>query len=592
MNFPSSVVCSDSGKKILHSRILDSILQVNRNWRICVDQSPGSCNGIHVKVGCNKHARVVRRQLDDSDVYSVEVSFPAHNDPVVNVNTQEKSTVKKIVENAVLQKSAFDVRDTLPNVTPDLTSLNMVTDYACPAGEVVVAPFCVKCSLGTYYNNATQTCRSCPVGFYQNDVGQPSCKPCPTIAGKQGVTSSPGARSAGQCKERCSAGKFFDNVSGLCRSCGYGLYQHREGAFSCQSCGPGLTTRTNEAVSVQECREECAAGLQLSLTGQCDPCPRGSYRTKGMAACQQCPPGRTTPNFGSTSIDQCSLEVCRVGHYLNGTTEQCMPCPRGSYQDEEQRDLECKACPSDTTTDKTGATSRSQCSDPCIIDGERRICQEHAFCVLPEEQQDFVCQCMPHFRHNNDTGECVDVCEDYCENAGRCEISQDTSEPRCACQGNFYGDRCEKKSEFVYIVGGIAGAVIFIILIVLLIWMICVRTSWKNKPKKLPQPPPMDISGSQSNFYYGAPAPYAESIAPSHHSTYAHYYDDDDDGWEMPNFYNETYMKDGLHNGKSGTLGRSNASIYGTKEDLYDRLRRHQYQGSKKDTSDSEDQGQ
>ncbi|KAG0433549.1 hypothetical protein HPB47_019805, partial [Ixodes persulcatus] len=588
MNFPSSVVCSDSGKKILHSRILDSLLQVNRNWRICVDQSPGSCNGIQVKVGCNKHPRIVRRQLDDNDVYNVEVSFPAHNDPVVNVNTQEKSTVKKIVENAVLQQSAFDVRDTLPNVSPDLTSLNMVTDYACPAGEVVVAPFCVKCSLGTYYNNATQTCRSCPVGFYQNDVGQPSCKPCPTIAGKQGVTSAPGARSAGQCKERCSAGKFFDESLGLCRSCGYGLYQHREGSFSCQSCGPGLTTRTNEAVSVQECREECAAGLQLSLTGQCDPCPRGSYRTRGMASCHQCPPGRTTPNFGSISIDQCSLEVCRVGHYLNSTNEQCMPCPKGSYQDEEQRDLECKACPTDTTTDGVGSTSRNQCSDPCLVNGELRDCEEHAFCVFVEEKQNHECRCMPRFRLNNDSGECVDVCEDYCENGGRCEISQDTSEPRCACQGNFYGDRCEKKSEFVYIVGGIAGAVIFVILIVLLIWMICVRTSWKNKPKKLPQPPPMDISGSQSNFYYGAPAPYAESIAPSHHSTYAHYYDDDDDGWEMPNFYNETYMKDGLHNGKSGTLGRSNASIYGTKEDLYDRLRRHQYQGSKKETDSGE----
>ena len=47
-------------------------------------------------------------------------------------------------------------------------------------------------------------------------------------------------------------------------------------------------------------------------------------------------------------------------------------------------------------------------------------------------------------------------------------------------------------------------------------------------------------NGSQVNFYYGAPAPYAESIAPSHHSTYAHYYDDEEDGWEMPNFYNET----------------------------------------------------
>lgn len=52
-----------------------------------------------------------------------------------------------------------------------------------------------------------------------------------------------------------------------------------------------------------------------------------------------------------------------------------------------------------------------------------------------------------------------------------------------------------------------------------------------------------DPAGSQVNFYYGAPAPYAESIAPSHHSTYAHYYDDEEDGWEMPNFYNETYMK-------------------------------------------------
>ena len=49
----------------------------------------------------------------------------------------------------------------------------------------------------------------------------------------------------------------------------------------------------------------------------------------------------------------------------------------------------------------------------------------------------------------------------------------------------------------------------------------------------------------QVNFYYGQPAPYAESIAPSHHSNYA-YYDDEEDTWEMPNFpniYNDTYMK-------------------------------------------------
>lgn len=41
-------------------------------------------------------------------------------------------------------------------------------------------------------------------------------------------------------------------------------------------------------------------------------------------------------------------------------------------------------------------------------------------------------------------------------------------------------------------------------------------------------------------------------------------------------------MKDGLHAGnKMNSLARSNASLYGNKDDLYDRLRRHAYQGKK-----------
>ena len=64
-----------------------------------------------------------------------------------------------------------------------------------------------------------------------------------------------------------------------------------------------------------------------------------------------------------------------------------------------------------------------------------------------------------------------------------------------------------------------------------------------------------NISISQVYFYYGAPAPYAESIAPSvHGSTYAHYYEDEEDGWGMPNFY-DTY-------GKNSKIARSNGSLY------------------------------
>ena len=43
-----------------------------------------------------------------------------------------------------------------------------------------------------------------------------------------------------------------------------------------------------------------------------------------------------------------------------------------------------------------------------------------------------------------------------------------------------------------------------------------------------------------------------------------------------------SYMKDGLQaSNKMNSLARSNASLYGNKDDLYDRLRRHAYQGKK-----------
>merc|ERR1712213_94628 len=151
--------------------------------------------------------------------------------------------------------------------------------------------------------------------------------------------------------------------------------------------------------------------------------------------------------------------------------------------------------------------------------------------------------------------------------------------PYCQCAGSFTGQQCQEKSEFAYIAGGVAGSVVFLILLVLLIWMICVRA---NRTRKTPEKilsAAAEQNGSQVNFYYGAPAPYAESIAPSHHSTYAHYYDDEEDGWDMPNFYNEGYMKQGLAGGEKGhSLGRSQGSLYGNKEELYDRLKRHAYQ--------------
>jgi Tyrosine-protein kinase ephrin type A/B receptor-like len=204
---------------------------------------------------------------------------------------------------------------------------------------------------------ANKTCTPCPLGTYQSETGQLQCSKCPSIAGRTGVTAGVGARSAGDCKERCPAGKFLDPDSGLCRSCGHGFYQPHEGSFSCLLCGLGQTTRSSEGKSKSECRDECTSGMQLGADGKCEPCPRGTFRTQGVQpACQACPLGRTTPKVGAATVEECSLPVCAPGTYLNGTMNQCIECKKGFYQSESQQ-TSCMPCPPNHSTKTTAAVS-------------------------------------------------------------------------------------------------------------------------------------------------------------------------------------------------------------------------------------------
>ncbi|XP_073992974.1 sushi, von Willebrand factor type A, EGF and pentraxin domain-containing protein uif isoform X1 [Rhodnius prolixus] len=595
MLFPTSVLCNEAGQGVLRQKVRSAINLVNRDWNFCSYSVDGTreCKDLVIEVKCDhrnsrptRDTDVSRTARQTSDTYSVFISFPAVNDPVENLNSNQRSTVQRLLEKLILEEDQLDVHDILPNTVPDPASLSLTSDYACPTGQVVMAPKCVSCSVGTYYDKITGTCQPCTPGTYQSEAGQLQCSVCPAIAGRQGVTIGPGARSAADCKERCPAGKYYDEEAGLCRSCGHGFYQPNEGSFKCLLCGLGKTTRTTEAVSQDECRDECGSGLQLGLEGQCDPCPRGTYRSQGVeAACQSCPAGRTTARTGAATVEECSLPVCQPGSFLNTSLNSCIICKKGTYQPSSQQ-TSCLPCPPNTSTKGIGATSKSECWNPCEMNGAEMLCDPNAYCLLIPETNDFKCDCKPGY---NGTGKvCTDVCDGYCQNKGTC-VKDSRGSPSCRCVGSFIGPHCEEKSEFAYIAGGIAATVIFLIIIALFVWMICARAERRKEPKKLIAQT-NDHTGSQVNFYYGG-APYAESIAPSHHSTYAHYYDDEEDGWEMPNFYNETYMKEGMHNGKMNSLARSNASIYGNKEDLYDRLKRHAYPG-KKDKSDSESEGQ
>ena len=72
------------------------------------------------------------------------INLVIHSDPIQNTNSNERATVQTLLEKLILEEDQFDVHDILPNTVPDPASLILESDYACPVGQVVMAPDCGK----------------------------------------------------------------------------------------------------------------------------------------------------------------------------------------------------------------------------------------------------------------------------------------------------------------------------------------------------------------------------------------------------------------------------------------------------------------
>jgi len=524
--------------------------------------------------------------------YDLELSFPVDSIEATNA-AGSIERIDQLIREILADENLAKI-DNLPETELDKASIIFEESSKCESGHVVRDDKCVPCPAGKYYNEADKTCTNCPIGFYNDREAQLACTKCPLTRDIESVTEDIGSKSVDKCKEKCAAGHKYDPTTDLCLPCGYGSYQAEEGKFQCSLCGVGLTTRTTRAISAAECRPDCEDGHQLSINGECDVCPVGTYRTQGLdQGCQDCPVDLTTSQAASRTKDDCNLPICIPGQFLNATDNQCQSCAMGSYQPDKQQ-TSCIECPENTSTLSDAATSREDCINPCLAakNNGRDQCDRNANCLF-KSPNSFKCVCKTGYNGTGTVGldgrpGCRDNCEGLCRNGGLCAKDKE-GRAFCQCAGSFTGVHCEEKSEFAYIAGGIAGAVLFVIVLVLLIWMICVRSGRNRRGanEKFAPPNGSDPHGSQVNFYYGAPAPYAESIAPSQHgSTYAHYYEDEEDGWGMPNFY-DTY-------GKNSKLARSNGSLYNAgmygpqyapQGELYDRLGRHAYQPRPEDKS-------
>ena len=261
------------------------------------------------------------------------------------------------------------------------TSTSVSQGFGCADGEILIEalekdtlPECLPCPKGTVYVN--NTCIDCPVGSYQDQNGQLTCKSCPPST----FTKYTGAQSIDSCLAVCGNGMYSEN-----------------GLVPCQLCP----------------RHTFAGPPIFGGYKQCEPCSEGSYTAK----------------LGSTGPSQCK-QPCQPGTFSTTGLEPCSPCPINFYQPSlgQQRCIECS---NDTYTKDIGSASESQCE---ILTCSKMQCQSRGECSIFNHKE--VCECKPGYT-GQFCEEQMPLCDsEPCFNGGICEATAGTF--HCICpQSNF-----------------------------------------------------------------------------------------------------------------------------------------------------------
>lgn len=163
-------------------------------------------------------------------------------------------------------------------------------------------------------------CPECPSGWYQNQIGQGSCKQC------SGGRTSP-RNSPGPCSNPCGPGRY--SSSGACTNCNAGQYQDQSSQSSCKTCLIGHYCPSGSITPTR-----CSAGVIGSSTGlstpSCtSPCPIANYCLEGSTSGTSCPAGKygATTNLPTSSCSgNCPAGyICGVGTGDTNTMQDCGP---------------------------------------------------------------------------------------------------------------------------------------------------------------------------------------------------------------------------------------------------------------------------
>jgi PKD repeat protein len=202
-----------------------------------------------------------------------------------------------------------------------------------------------ECQPGTYEDLSSGLCVECPLGTYQDQVGQTSCLDCRGgyYADETGMI---------RCLS-CLPGTFSTPGSATCEICPSGTFTATTGMDRCYPCMEGTWSDPGSPGCYY-----CDMGWYRSddMTNGCEMCPAGTFSSNGAWECTLCPPGRYSATDGSYTCSSCP-----VGTYADsfGSTE-CIPCDAGSYAS-VTNSFECTLCPAGTYQDVTGSATCNEC---------------------------------------------------------------------------------------------------------------------------------------------------------------------------------------------------------------------------------------
>ena len=179
----------------------------------------------------------------------------------------------------------------------------------------------------------------------------------------------------------CIPGFFLANATGECVPCPSGTYKSGYGFEGCVPCPDGLVGNTHEAST------------------RCIPCPDGEgfYALPNASHCALCSGGRIPHSLRMTR--DCLVLHCEGGHVPSADRRLCIPCPLHWFQTDES----CVPCP-------YGGFTEAEASTDCLHQEETEPPTQQPACAQGFVHSADMQLCVPCPRHWFQSGEACVPC--------------------------------------------------------------------------------------------------------------------------------------------------------------------------------------